>query len=117
MKSSITILGTTYKIVVKDEAKDELLLKNDGYILPQIKLIVLNKRITNKNVLTHVLLHEVVHAYFFESGLDEKYSYDEDLVNWIAWQLESKLVKTNADVKNIVKELTAKKEKKNEKHN
>lgn len=31
----------------------------------------------------HCLRHELVHAFLFESGLNE-YSYDETLVDWIA---------------------------------
>lgn len=43
-----------------------------------------------------VLRHEVVHAYFTESGIDE-YSQNEQLVDWIARQMP-KINKTMEEI-------------------
>ncbi len=45
---------------------------------------------TKKKDLTKFLRHEVIHAFFSESGLDD-YSSNEELVNWIAIQFPKML--------------------------
>lgn len=45
---------------------------------------------TKKKRFNEVLRHEVIHAFFSESGLDD-YSSNEELVNWIAIQFPKML--------------------------
>lgn len=44
------------------------------------------------------LKHEIIHAYFYESGLFEKYGTDEVLVDWLALQFD----KINNTIKEII---------------
>lgn len=72
----IPILGTYYKLVIDDElleSKEQL-----GEIDFKNKIICLT---SNKEA----LLHEIIHAYLYESGL-ELWADNEDLVNWIELQ-------------------------------
>ena len=44
-----------------------------------------------------VMRHEIIHAFFEESGLDFDYCHDETLVDWIAIKIPQ-IVKTMADM-------------------
>ncbi len=87
----IEILGTVYQFVVEDE---ELEQKNlDGVCLCYAKKIQVRpaeKMLGSYDTMEEkqsryreVVRHELVHAFFFESGL-ESYSDDEVLVDWLA---------------------------------
>ncbi|MDE5781499.1 MAG: hypothetical protein K2I03_08485 [Lachnospiraceae bacterium] len=102
----IKILGTTYKIKKDDSIIEE---NADGICKAYEKKILIISphkmlckdaagKAKNKRY-KEVLRHEIVHAFFNESGL-EKYSQDEELVNWIAVQFP-KLSETFKKVKCI----------------
>lgn len=86
------ILGSNYELV-----QDSSLLKKglDGCCIKyrkQIRVLPTEKMLDDKDNYeekqkryNEVLRHEMVHAFFNESGLD-KYSDDEILVDWIAMQ-------------------------------
>lgn len=89
----VTVLGTEYTINrnVKRE-DDENLTDNDGYIDFQTKQIVIEEMIDEvgitkdiKSYENHVIRHELVHAYLYESGLTD-YANDERIVDWLALQ-------------------------------
>lgn len=96
-KRKINILGTEYEI-----AEDSGLCRTDfdGICKNYVKSVqtrelenMLDQDSTEREKrvrLEEVLRHELVHAFFFESGLNE-YSEDEQLVNWIAIQFPKML--------------------------
>ena len=93
-RKEVSILGTTYFVDVKDKEEDELLKNNrDGYCDTSTKYIVVEnmkpEEGTKRNLKAYqesVLRHELVHAFFYESGLDN-YSSDEQLVDYLAIQI------------------------------
>lgn len=95
----VNVLGTEYSIEVKTESEDEILKNNDGYCDNTTKQIVVlkmdsdNCTIHNPKVyFNKVLRHEIIHAFLFESGLNECTNpkvgnlHDEQMVDWIAFQ-------------------------------
>ncbi len=103
------ILGTEYNIVMDAEEKDYPKLKDlNGYIDFSIKEIVIRKFEKVDDSLENLeycqketLRHEIIHAFFFESGLDNEsyYAKNEELIDWIALQFEKMLsvfIKTGA---------------------
>lgn len=104
----VNILGTDYKIIVKKYTDDEVFERRSigGFCNPCTKEIVLCDMATFKGWETEDratieiankenLRHEIVHAFFSESGLrDNSFSVDypwaknEELVDWIALQGE-----------------------------
>lgn len=95
--TSVNILGTKYSIMFKNIKDDKYLKESDGYIdKTSKKIVICNKE--DDNELDYfevhqrkVLRHEIVHAFFFESGLAENienlhYGVSETMVDWIAIQ-------------------------------
>jgi hypothetical protein len=94
----ITVLGQDYKLVFNTPDDDPKLKEWNGYHEPYSKKIVIDSTIVeeaNKDALgtentevyfRHVYRHEVMHAFFCESGITYRYSKDEEdfLVDWIA---------------------------------
>lgn len=78
----ISILGTDYKIIYENFGRDN----RDGYCNYVKKEICVDSQ-CSKEYQKHILRHEIIHAFFFESGL-ENYNNDEILVNWIAMQFD-----------------------------
>lgn len=87
----IDILGTEYTFLTKTKYEDVSLEIMDGYCKPYEKLIIVEK---NEDVefRNRVTRHEIIHAYLFESGLQEL-TNNEILVDWLAIQFP-KLSKT-----------------------
>jgi hypothetical protein len=93
---TIDVLGTPYTIKYKSSKKDTILKEVDGYCDKTTKAIV----IVNSNGNPHdfkayqrkVLRHELIHAFMFESGLQEswehpnRWNHDETTVDWFAVQ-------------------------------
>lgn len=89
---AINILGTEYHLSINDSiislGVDGLCKSYDKEILIRSKENMLspddsdNVKLTRQN---EVMRHELIHAFFTESGLDD-YSNDEQLVTWIACQ-------------------------------
>lgn len=96
MKSEVTILGTTYKIIWDDAGKDPKLEDALGYCELWAKEIHIDTQDKSGDkglvigyaeaLRNKVVRHEIVHAFLQESGLGSR-SLDEELVDWIAIQL------------------------------
>ena len=92
----IDILGTEYKVYTDSSVNDDRLRRNDGYIIPEKKIIILDQD-NSKVHQQHVIKHEIVHAFCYESGLDvESWANNEETIDWIAIQL----FKMSSTVKN-----------------
>lgn len=94
MIKKISVLGQTYEVnTACDElnktAKDGLCYKYDKRIEVRPSKFMLDdtdsKELKEKRY-EEVVRHELVHAFFSESGLNN-YSMDETLVNWLAMQI------------------------------
>lgn len=93
MEKEILILGTIYKLIEHTKEEDKLLEECDGYCDYSTKQIVIDKFVWGgsadpKNPTVYrnkVIRHEIIHAYFYESGLFEQFK-DEKIVDWIAMQ-------------------------------
>lgn len=90
--SKVKILGTDYEIVNQTAMENPKLINADSLCEFWAKRIVVDKILPdpetyeNLNELNKkVLRHEIIHAYFGESGL-RRYMEDEDLVDWLAFQ-------------------------------
>lgn len=93
MEEKVHILGEVYSIV-----EDGSIINSDGAdglcerltktitIVPKDK--ILDEECSDEERTkryNEVMRHEIIHAFFFESGLS-RYATDEDLVDWIAVQ-------------------------------
>lgn len=94
MKNKVNILGTNYNIIEATEADCPKLKAADanGLCEPYAKELVVAifdedpRNVKNlEEFRKKVLRHEIVHAFFMESGLTQ-YMDDEVLVDWIAVQ-------------------------------
>lgn len=91
----VSILGTEYTIQKLSRNEDSYLKNYDGYCDKTSKRIVVN---TDNNDLDNVevyikkvLRHEIIHAFLYESGLQENFKHDtwghdETMIDWIAVQ-------------------------------
>ena len=104
MKSSVNILGTEYKIEKHKVSEDEVLENRNlaGYCDEEEKLIVYGdvsedkyfdmSEPAKKKFEKCTLRHEIIHAFFNESGLSgnsnsvEIWAKNEEMVDWIAIQ-------------------------------
>ena len=94
----ITVLGQEYTVEEHHEDSDPKFNECNGYFEPYSKKIVINSDLianTNKDPMgaenmeirvKHIYRHEILHAFFEESGISYRYSTeDEDfLVDWIS---------------------------------
>ena len=105
---TVNILGTPYGIIVKKYDEDECFEKEgiDGYCYSQIHQIIVCDMHTYKGwehepeeviewEQKKILRHEIVHAFFHESGLWDNsvdhggaWAKNEEMVDWIAIQGE-----------------------------
>lgn len=90
---TINVLGTEYKLITDAKREDypQLHLHTDGYCNYAAKEIVVTQDDSDETAafdyyIKGVIRHEIVHAYFYESGLHD-YADDETLVDWVALQL------------------------------
>ena len=98
----VNVLGTKYKVYVSTPEHDEKLKTCDGYIMPEVKEIMLDRNSKSLHQ-QKVLTHELTHAFLYESGLDvESWGNNEEIVDWIAIQL-SKMAKVQKDSLNKLK--------------
>ena len=95
----VRILGAEYTIKEQSESENELLKGCDGYCDWTTKSIVVGREMVGnledmEVYIRKVLRHEIVHAFFFESGLHgcsggtESWARNETMVDWIAVQGE-----------------------------
>lgn len=95
------ILGTDYKIYLKNEEEEPRLKKNWGFIDFHTKEIYIRDDIEEekeddcKNLIdfkNKVMRHEILHAFLYESGLRENsctslaWAENEEMVDWFAIQ-------------------------------
>lgn len=93
MEEKVVILGEEYKIVedasiIHSEGADGVCERLTKTITIVPKDMILDGECSDEEKTkryNEVMRHEVVHAFFFESGLS-RYATDEDLVDWIAVQ-------------------------------
>lgn len=94
----VDILGTTYKVMWKNEGEDLLLDDyRDGYCDTSIKCITVKNQQAKEDSVkdlqeyeAKVLRHEILHAFFYESGLDVMcdFAQNEEMIDWIALQFD-----------------------------
>lgn len=95
----VNVLGTKYTIVEKKIEEDDNLKTADGYIDKTTKEIILLELTKDnceiKNIDWYkkkVLRHEIIHAFFYESGLAESsnsvdsWATNEEMVDFFAYQ-------------------------------
>lgn len=96
---TVSVLGTEYDITICLREADEKLDDMDGYTDWTTHRIVVCDIKPDKNsvadmesYMRKVMRHEIVHAFFMESGLQENsgstdcYGLDETITDWIAIQ-------------------------------
>lgn len=92
---TVSILGTEYEIITQTEEDNPKLLEANGLCEMYSKKIVLRDMKEEPDSFENldaykrkVLRHEVIHAFFAESGLrnNSDYAQCEELVDWIAIQ-------------------------------
>ena len=90
MSDSIEILGTKYNFsIVKDEDFPKSDDGSDGGLTKFYdKEIIINGSAKDENIEDYkrIIRHEIIHAFFFESGLPE-YTHNEQLVDFLAYQI------------------------------
>lgn len=96
----IKILGTEYEIITQKESENRKLEGSNGLCEIYSKKIILSEieddihNYDNLNLYKNrVLRHEIIHAFFAESGLrsNSEYAENEELVDWIAIQVPKML--------------------------
>lgn len=96
-KKVVVILGTPYEIAAGSEKEDVRFEGRDGYTDWTTKTIGIRKEINGdlgsmEAYKKKVLRHEIVHAFFMESGLcensasTEEWASNEEMVEWFARQ-------------------------------
>lgn len=95
---NITVLGQEYKLLKGDEKQYPVLKDANGYVDLYAKKIIIDDTFTSPEsnfksecpdlALNHVYRHEIIHAFFAESGTNYNLSSDEEelIVDWIALQ-------------------------------
>ena len=96
---TVNILGTNYEIIRQRKEENPKLDDKWAYTEPYSKKIIIDSSIGHGQssddaerqdlFAEKVLRHEIIHAFFIESGLNEncEYAVNEELVDWIAMQL------------------------------
>lgn len=109
----VNILGTDYEIIIGNEEDYPRLRQVDGYTDTSIKKLVIldvgtikdcDGNIKDLTSYQHkVTRHEIIHAFFYESGLwvnsndVEQWAMNEEMVDWLAIQIP-KIYKTFKEV-------------------
>ena len=94
---TVNILGTDYEVIRQKKEETPKLEDKWAYTEPYSKKIIIDADIAmqsnddaeRKDLFTKkVLRHEIIHAFFTESGLIDncEYAINEELVDWIAIQ-------------------------------
>ena len=91
-KNKVDILGTQYTIIKDSVASNPKLINANAYVELHTHKIVYEESCPTLETLEKLdernkkyIRHEVIHAFFQESGL-RKYNDDEVLVEWLALQ-------------------------------
>ena len=102
-RRTVNILGSKWTILIGSTGQFPGLKNADGYTDSSIKTIVVDEMLSNKNEVMAkkdlkeyqrvVIRHEIIHAFFYESGLASNtsdviaWSQNEEMIDWIAIQL------------------------------
>lgn len=98
INTTIKVLGTKYTIEFKELHEDENFKRCDGYMdKTSKKIVILSKNNPDTDLekfelyQNKVIRHEIIHAFFTESGLDNNIEninlgVPETYVDWIAIQ-------------------------------
>ncbi len=98
MKDVVNILGTEYRVIIQSESENPKLKECSGLCEQYSKKIILNDckdvendvmRVDNFEAYKKkVARHEVLHAFFGESGLmaQSDFAENEEMVDWFAIQ-------------------------------
>lgn len=98
MRMTVSVLGTIYNVIDGNEETCPQLAECDGFTDTTTKTITVNDMsrfdgaegyVGDANaVRRRVKRHEVIHAFFEESGLatESEFARNEELVDWIALQ-------------------------------
>lgn len=97
MRTEIYVLGTRYTVVETDMQTDKRLSDCDGFCDKTSKEIVITTEKEGSELADwewyrrKILRHEIIHAFFMESGLQENFENKpwgimETLIDWIAIQ-------------------------------
>jgi hypothetical protein len=93
----VMILGTEYTIIpmqADDERKEDV----GGFIHRYEPIIIIDYTL-DKEEIKHVLRHEIIHAFKYESGLrNMEVQNDEQQVDWMAIQF-NKIMKVYKELK------------------
>jgi hypothetical protein len=93
----INVLGTEYTVNVLSKKEDTFLENCDGYCDKTTKKIVVKAEDESDELgnyaayLKKIKRHEIIHAFLFESGLQENFKHDgwghdETMIDWVAVQ-------------------------------
>ena len=94
----VNILGTDYEVIWQKKEENPKLEDKWAYTEPYSKKIIIDANIAEQSsnddaerkdlFAQKVLRHEIIHAFFTESGLIDNcdYAVNEELVDWIAIQ-------------------------------
>lgn len=94
----IDVLGTKYVIKECSVEEEPFLKECDGFCDKTSKIICITKKKPEhdfdyfETYQRKILRHEIIHAFFYESGLQEnfehpnRYGHDETTVDWFAVQ-------------------------------
>jgi len=85
----VDILGTLYRVIIDNKYLSEKELLGE---------VDFNEKIIYLTDSKEALLHEIIHAYLFESGLQE-WATDEKLVTWIELQF-NKIIYSKEEYEN-----------------
>lgn len=107
MNKEVEILGTKYKVIIKEQEEDARLIKNWGFTDFYTKEIVIasdcikETEETCRNLIkfkNKVIRHEIIHAFLYESGMKEcsnsasSWVENEEMIDYFAIQIP-KIVK------------------------
>ena len=97
----VNVMGTQYKVYVDNEDNNPYLKNASAFVATELKRIYLDETV-HQTSLSRTIKHELVHAFLIESGLDiETWANNEEIVDWIALQLDKIYLTAHAAIKDI----------------
>lgn len=99
----VNVLGTKYTVEIKSIEEDDFLQKCDGYCDKTTHQIIVRAKDDAcelgdyESYKKKCLRHEIVHAFLFESGIDNnfehpnQFGHEETMVDWFAIQFPKML--------------------------
>ncbi len=99
--NKVNVLGTEYKVLIKNENEDEKLKNYDGYCDSSINMIIVAELKEDLDTVAdlevykaEVIRHELIHAFLDQSGLKccSDWARNEEMVDFFAIQMP-KMVK------------------------